>query len=66
MNERYLPGKICKFHLQIFLTGKYKATEKIKDFSVAEKRSALRAMGLGIINRSMVSIKIRKNDYEGF
>jgi hypothetical protein len=27
-----LPGKICKLHLQIFLTGKYKTTEKIKDF----------------------------------
>jgi hypothetical protein len=28
----YLPWKICKFHLQIFLTGKYKTSEKIKDF----------------------------------
>jgi hypothetical protein len=28
----YLPGKICKQSLQIFLTGKYKSTEKIKDF----------------------------------
>jgi hypothetical protein len=27
-----LPGKICKIYLQIFLTGKYKTTEKIKDF----------------------------------
>jgi hypothetical protein len=27
-----LPGKICKLRFQIFLTGKYKATEKIKDF----------------------------------
>jgi hypothetical protein len=26
-----LPGKICKFHLQIFLTGKYPASEKIID-----------------------------------
>jgi hypothetical protein len=34
---RYLPGKICKIYLQIFLTGKYKKSEKIKDFSACGK-----------------------------
>jgi hypothetical protein len=49
--NRYLPGKISKRSLQIFLTGKYKTIKQPKKsriFSVGEKMDALRATGVGI------------------